>query len=136
MSDKQPETCRQCVLYHPIKELDDGIRITGEQVKGDCKACEKFLVPEKARRGFRWMQRKFRFSVAASRVWFWCVRFPLGFLRKPIPIGWQDDFDLMNDTIIPDGIPQCPRCGDMPYSMERCMICGQRFTKEEKPDAI
>jgi hypothetical protein len=33
----------------------------------------------------------------------------------------------MTDTIIPDGEPVCPICGEMPYSVEQCVFCGQRF---------
>ena len=28
--------------------------------------------------------------------------------------------------------PECPSCGNMPYSLERCVFCGQRFL----PDAL
>ncbi len=28
--------------------------------------------------------------------------------------------------------PQCPSCGEMPYSMERCVFCGQKFIQEDE----
>lgn len=37
--------------------------------------------------------------------------------------------------IVHDGygyIPQCPICGEMPYSMEQCHWCGQRFIRDKK----
>ena len=37
---------------------------------------------------------------------------------------------------LPQGLwPECPRCGEMPYSETQCQFCGQRFTKEDEPDA-
>ena len=29
-------------------------------------------------------------------------------------------------------IPQCPTCGEMPYSLEQCYWCGQRFIQDEE----
>lgn len=26
--------------------------------------------------------------------------------------------------------PECPVCGEMPYSLERCLFCGQRFLSD------
>lgn len=37
--------------------------------------------------------------------------------------------------IVHDGfgmIPECPTCGEMPYSTEQCHFCGQRFIQDEK----
>ena len=29
-------------------------------------------------------------------------------------------------------IPECPICGEMPYSTEQCYWCGQRFVQDEE----
>lgn len=58
------------------------------------------------------------------------VRVPLGSLRSPIPLEWQDSYNGMADRIIPNGEPVCPRCRQMPYSLEQCVFCGQRFKEE------
>lgn len=42
-----------------------------------------------------------------------------------VHICWMRDYD--GGTF-----PECPSCGEMPYSLERCVFCGQRFL----PDAI
>jgi len=55
---------------------------------------------------------------------------PLGKLRKPLPIKWVVRFDSYTNRIIPNGEPECPRCGEMPYSNEQCVFCGQRFSPE------
>lgn len=59
------------------------------------------------------------------------IRVPFGSLRKPAPIEWRDYFDGMADKIIPCGEPVCPYCGEMPYSYEQCVFCGQRFLTDE-----
>lgn len=44
--------------------------------------------------------------------------------NPPVKIGWERSYD---------GIyPQCPSCGEMPYSTERCVFCGQRFIQEDE----
>lgn len=29
-------------------------------------------------------------------------------------------------------IPECPSCGEMPYSTEQCIFCGQKFIQDEE----
>lgn len=43
--------------------------------------------------------------------------------RKPRPIIWRHEF---NDS---DVYPFCPACNEFAYEKERCVFCGQRFTK-------
>lgn len=59
------------------------------------------------------------------------IRVPLGGLRKPLPLKWVTSYNLQTDTCEPAGEPECPHCGEMPYSTERCVFCGQRFTQED-----
>ena len=49
-----------------------------------------------------------------------------GLMCRGIP-----SYDSTVDKIIPEGEPQCPACGQMPYSTERCIFCGQKFLKED-----
>ena len=58
------------------------------------------------------------------------IRCPIGGLRKPVPLEWVDSFDGMTDKIIPNSEPRCPHCGEMPYSTEQCVFCGQRFVQD------
>lgn len=67
------------------------------------------------------------FKSAAKRR----IRVPFGRLRKPVPLLWKDTYDGMRDKIIPGGEPECPRCGEMPYSLQQCVFCGQRFIQDE-----
>lgn len=41
----------------------------------------------------------------------------------PVFIGWESSFG--------GTFPYCPSCGEMPYSTERCVFCGQRFIQNE-----
>ena len=56
---------------------------------------------------------------------------PIGGLRKPVPLEWVDSFNRITDEIIKKGEPKCPHCGEMPYSIEQCVFCGQRFIQED-----
>lgn len=69
-----------------------------------------------------WWKWGFTYSI---KRWFEAhIRVPLGGLRKPVPLGWQDGYGGKE--------PVCPHCGEMPYSYEQCVFCGQRFkTREE-----
>ena len=43
--------------------------------------------------------------------------------------------DPIKLPIVNDGygmIPECPICGEMPYSTEQCYWCGQRFVQDEE----
>lgn len=59
-----------------------------------------------------------------------CKRQPAGEDKEngkadPVHIRWSEDYDGSK-------VPECPSCGQMPYSVERCFFCGQKFL----PDAI
>ena len=64
------------------------------------------------------------------------VRCPIGGLRKPVPLRWKDSYDGCRDVIIKDSEPQCPHCGEMPYSYEQCVFCGQRFVQDGKTEEM
>ena len=43
---------------------------------------------------------------------------------EPVMIKWLVDYD--------GGLyPKCPACDDMPYDLERCIFCGQRFIQDD-----
>ncbi len=87
-----------------------------------------------------WWERSFKYRL--RRLLCDYIICPIGGLRKPVPLEWEDSFDGMRDKIIPNGEPICPHCGEMPYSTEQCVFCGQRFIKDkqteefEKPSEI
>lgn len=45
----------------------------------------------------------------------------------PVLIGWEPDY--FGGGM---GFPMCPSCGEMPYSTERCLFCGQRFIQDDE----
>lgn len=45
--------------------------------------------------------------------------------KDPVRIRWENDYGMM--------IPYCPSCGEMAYSTERCVFCGQKLISENKP---
>lgn len=73
---------------------------------------------------------KWRFMQSIGNWYRVNIRVPLGSMRKPVPLKYKDYFDGMRDIIIPGAEPECPRCGEMPYSYEQCVFCGQKFEPE------
>ena len=49
----------------------------------------------------------------------------------PVKLLWVPTLNAAGDAFIPDGEPKCPTCGEMPYSTDRCVFCGQKFLKED-----
>ena len=47
---------------------------------------------------------------------------------EPVHIRWVVDCDGSK-------IPECPSCGEMPYSVKRCTFCGQKFLTDAIADA-
>lgn len=45
--------------------------------------------------------------------------------KPPVPIEWESSYEA-------SVFPMCPACGEMPYSLERCVFCGQRFIKDDR----
>ena len=43
--------------------------------------------------------------------------------RPPVKVEWHNDYGMI--------MPYCPSCGEMSYSEERCVFCGQKFIKDE-----
>ena len=66
-----------------------------------------------------------------SRLYCEKFRIPLGGLRKPVPLKWVDGLNSRGE-IVRNCDPQCPRCGEMPYSYTQCQFCGQRFTEDDR----
>lgn len=44
---------------------------------------------------------------------------------KPQSIIWAYGYD---GSIY----PECPACGEMPYNLNRCFFCGQKFIRDER----
>ena len=44
---------------------------------------------------------------------------------EPVRITWETGY--MNDGLW----PRCPSCGEMPYGLECCIWCGQRFIQDD-----
>lgn len=95
---------------------------------------------KRSRKFKRWrLWRRVKYSI--ENFWIEHITIPIGGKRDPVPLEWEDDYDFVTDKIIPNGVPKCPYCGEMPYSYEQCQFCGQRFTKASQkmgniPDVI
>lgn len=81
----------------------------------------------------RW--RRFRYWIAwriRARIWRGWLRHmllaPFGRLRNPRPLIWNADADAGYLE------PECPNCGEVPYSESVCYFCGQRFTDEAQDE--
>lgn len=57
-----------------------------------------------------------RVRYTLDRAWCFFVRVPIGKLRKPKKIDFHAE-----------PYPVCPRCGEIPYRVDYCVFCGQRF---------
>ena len=44
--------------------------------------------------------------------------------KPPRLIQWEEDYGGVG--------PICPACGEMPYSLERCIFCGQKLIKDNR----
>ena len=78
----------------------------------------------------RWLwnlrQKWWSFHYSMGRKWIENVRMPLGALRKPVALEWEDGLNLAGELSVRND-PRCPHCGEMPYSLKQCQFCGQRF---------
>lgn len=116
--------------YHHKPRLGVKVRAIGAGCPDDTEIRPDYPACEHHEYRWRWNLKtwwEWRFKAAAVSWFRRHIRVPIGGLCKPVSIKWQDSFDGMADRIIPNGEPVCPRCGEMPYSYEQCVFCGQRF---------
>ena len=123
-------------------QYNDFCRKPRKGVKTHCWSAHKKEPPKPNDRGceyhqFRWSWNleqwwQWHFKYGLKRLFCKYVRCPIGGLRKPVPLSWKDSYDGCRDVIIKDSDPVCPHCGEMPYSYEQCVFCGQRFVQDEK----
>lgn len=98
-----------------------------KRVRAERAACGAYVSRRRwnAHMWFRW-HFVFKLSGLCRRF----IRVPLGGMRKPQALLYQDGYNFEQDKIVPNYELVCPHCGEMPYSTERCVFCGQRFTEE------
>ena len=128
--------CRHCFFFNQSKRTGKYFCLhncgnRGKHLNADC--CEKYRPRWLGRLGIKVMCWRFKAMHITSRIWCRCVRIPIGSRRAPVAIGWQDAYNPHTDSIDKDAYPECPYCGEMPYSYEQCQFCGQRFVKEKTP---
>ena len=90
----------------------------------------RLFTPEEDRRFARRAARRGRLLILSARlrrvrtaaVSF--LRRPLGRLRRPRPIVWEEDYG--------GTCPCCPACHEPAYSWQACVFCGQRFKSVER----
>ena len=51
--------------------------------------------------------------------------------NPPVKLQFVSSYDYRTDKIIPLSEPECPYCGEMPYSLEECVFCGTKFLQED-----
>lgn len=100
----------------------------GAALRPDRPSCEHHQYRWARNIGIWW---EWHFKYGVTRWFSKYIRVPLGSLRKPLSLVWEPSFDGIADCIIPNGEPRCPYCGEMPYSREQCVFCGQRFLPDE-----
>ena len=76
-------------------------------------------------------QRLFKARYVLGRWYCENIRMKIGAKREPVPLLWVDGLNAAGE-LVPRSEPQCPYCGEMPYSLCQCVFCGQRFIKEEE----
>jgi len=77
----------------------------------------------KMRKGIDKISKRFLMKNKINRFFIDKFVMPIGKKRKPIKLEWENSY---RNSII----PICPHCKEMPYSIEQCQFCGQRFIKE------
>ncbi len=45
--------------------------------------------------------------------------------NEPVEIDYKNDYGML--------MPYCPSCGEMAYSYDRCVFCGQKFIDKKPP---
>ena len=48
-------------------------------------------------------------------------------LKEPIYLTWEEMGNIFDENDEDEKVPICPSCGEMPYSFNQCVFCGQRF---------
>lgn len=51
--------------------------------------------------------------------------------RETVTLEWEPFIDYCTGKVTGE-TPFCPSCGEMPYSTERGVFCGQKFIQDEK----
>lgn len=145
--DSTMSKCRNCYRYvEKTKNIIRSIGIyskkprKGAEVRGTAVQCHDPMTANSKGCEYyepRWVNNiktwwTWHFKRTIGEYWRVFVRVPLGSRRKPVPINWIDRYNGLTDTITSHIEPRCPRCGEMPYSIEQCVFCGQRFTDYER----
>lgn len=88
---------------------------------------KKRVTARRLRRRWRWTRWRLAGGIWLNRLRHLFLA-PFGRLRKPRPLIWNVD-------AYGEGLePECPNCGEMPYSESVCYFCGQRFTNEAQDE--
>lgn len=123
--------CKPTPLYSMKPRRGVKVKCTSvsmeSEITPDSKACKDWEYRAKWNAKLRMECIKSK----ARRIFDVCIRVPIGRLRKPVRLIWRDTYDGATDRIIRNAEPECPHCGEMPYSTDRCVFCGQRFIQDE-----
>lgn len=118
--NKKCGSCVRCEKRtHEYKGKKDGyhccMKDYGIDIHPDDKACKDFWDKEYHDR----CERSYSIAIERRREELWKIYSA----KEPVEL-----------PIVFDGygnIPECPICGEMPYSTKQCHWCGQRFIQDE-----
>ena len=122
--DKKCGGCMRCELRnHPYNGKSEGyhccLQPYDKDISLDDKACVSYWDRVKEEE----IKRLEEEDKENRRKELWAIYAEREPIKLPIVI---DEFG--------GKIPQCPICGEMPYSMEQCHWCGQRFIQDEETE--
>ena len=132
--------CRSCFRCEEKNTFSGGFwELSKKPKKGMevkcCSGCSPDIHGDMNHKACEWYEPRWywntrqRFSKAKyiiGRIWIENVRMKIGALRKPVNLEWVDGLNMFGE-LSPQSDPKCPHCGEMPYSLEQCQFCGQRF---------
>ena len=120
------KTCGGCVRY---TSNNDGFGRKGISPEGyhcsmrgwdiPIRAEDKACVSHWDRAEYERAEQKHEDDIQKRREELWAVYAE----KEPVKLP------IVNDGY--GNIPQCPVCGEMPYDLEQCYWCGQRFIQDE-----
>lgn len=119
--DKKCGDCVRCTLRdHPYKGKKEGYHCSMQPYDVDIFPTDKACIHWWDKAEEEEIERLHQEDIEKRRKELWDI------YAKKEPI---------NLPLIHDGygmIPECPICGEMPYSTEQCHWCGQRFVQDKE----
>lgn len=121
LPDRKCGECVRCELRnHSYNGKQEGYHCTMQPYDKDIQPGDKACVHWGSRKEEMERKRLYKEAEENRRKKLWATYS----IRKPVKLP------IVNDGF--GEIPECPICGEMPYSTEQCHWCGQRFILDEE----